>query len=575
MHETNRYPLTCIDEPDGSTPGEGSGGPVQGVVSDEPHRPQPSQDLLQFFPSLSQYTTWIKWAENRMQTLSRSEPTAEQSHVSTQAEIRNLTAKIKLQDERMAKLRREKSAQVQALLDSRVEKQDWFDEQMATLVTRAQEIKEMEMAAARPKTGPKADQSLLEAVANLGKVTEKARRDMSNLVAGKNRPEQAFTKWETTYCKPSLDILHLAKQIKQDQESHQKQLAEQLANLVRREETTKYLEDFNSRTAASREKSIEKKAREFEEEQEEWRLQRAMNLAGEELKIVEEKWNKLHEQAFKAQIWDEAKKANIAAAEKSLELKHKKNCSEWYKSGRVLGHNEGLKQGRVDTLREFKAQLDAAHASGYGKALESQATENADSIRVSYEDGERLGRETAAAEYEIAIDIAIDTAWQEAYRKGREAATAEHETAIAVATDTAYNDGQRKGRKTAATESKNAIEAAYCKGIHCGVQMPDWRYNTELFEDDGAVDEHHPYWWGRLVALNIDSLGVFSDPTSKWYQADKRGSEKWHWLSVREHRRDGSVVPDYHEGLYDGLFRSDSVRIRRLGWRPKWNASGM
>ncbi|KAH6018960.1 hypothetical protein HBI83_115170 [Parastagonospora nodorum] len=524
------------DEPDGSTLGEGNGGPVQGVVSDEPHRPQPSQDLLQFFPSLSQYTTWIKWAENRMQTLSRSEPTAEQSHVSTQAEIRNLTAKIKLQDERMAKLRREKSAQVQALLDSRVEKQDWFDEQMATLVTRAQEIKEMEMAAARPKTGPKADQSLLEAVSNLGKVTEKARRDMSNLVAGKNRPEQAFTKWETTYCKPSLDILHLAKQIKQDQESHQKQLAEQLANLVRREETTKYLEDFNSRTAASREKSIEKKAREFEEEQEEWRLQRAMNLAGEELKIVEEKWNKLHKQAFKAQIWDEAKKANIAAAEKSLELKHKKNCSEWYKSGRVLGHDEGLKQGRVDTLREFKAQLDAAHASGYGKALESQATENADSIRVSYEEGERLGRETAAAEYEIAIDIAIDTAWQEAYRKGREAATAEHETAIA---------------------------------------MPDWRYNTELFEDDGAVDEHHPYWWGRLVALNIDSLGVFSDPTSKWYQADKRGSEKWHWLSVREHRRDGSIVPDYHEGLYDGLFRSDSVRIRLPGWRPKWNVSGM
>lgn len=78
------------------------------------------------------------------------------------------------------------------------------------------------MAATRPKTGPKADSSLLKAVENLGKATEKARRDMSNLLAGKKRPEQAFTKWETTYCKPSLDIVNLAKQMKQDQENHQK-----------------------------------------------------------------------------------------------------------------------------------------------------------------------------------------------------------------------------------------------------------------------------------------------------------------------------------------------------------------
>lgn len=55
---------------------------------------------------------------------------------------------------------------------------------------------------------------------------------------------------------------------------------------------------------------------------------------------------------------------------------------------------------------------------------------------------------------------------------------------------------------------RKAIEAAYCKGIHCGVQMPDWRDNTELSEDDGSVDEHHPYWWGRLVAFNINALGV-------------------------------------------------------------------
>jgi hypothetical protein len=360
--------------------GECNGGPVQSVGSDEPYRPQPSQDLLEFIPSLSQYMGWIEWAERRMQTLSQDKPTAEQAPASAQVEIRNLTAKIELQDEKMAKLRRDKSTQVQALLDSHVEKQGWFDEQMAALVNRAQEVKEMEMAAARPKTGPKAEQSLLESVENLGKATDKARRDMSNLVAGKKRPEQAFTKWETTYCKPILDIVHLAKQMKQDQESHQKQNAEQLASLVRREEKTKYLENFNSRAAVSRDKAIAKNEQAFKVEQEEWRLQRAMNLAGEELNIVEEKWKTLHEQTFKAHIWEEAKQDNIAAAKKALELKHKKNCADWYRSGRVLGHDEGLKQGRADVLKKFKAQLDAARASGYEAAMLDVA------MREAYED---------------------------------------------------------------------------------------------------------------------------------------------------------------------------------------------
>lgn len=86
--------------------GEGNGGPVQSVGSDEPYCPQPSQDLLEFIPSLSQYMNWIEWAERRMQTPSQDKPTAEQAPTLAQAEKRNLTAKIKLQDEKMAELRR-------------------------------------------------------------------------------------------------------------------------------------------------------------------------------------------------------------------------------------------------------------------------------------------------------------------------------------------------------------------------------------------------------------------------------------------------------------------------------------
>lgn len=181
-----------------------------------------------------------------------------------------------------------------------------------------------------------------------------------------------------------------------------------------------------------------------------------MDLAGEELTTVEEKWTTLHEQTFKAHIWEEAKKDNIAVAEKTLELKHKKNCADWYKSGRVLGHDEGLKQGRVDTLREFKAQLDAAHASGYQAALGKEEAERDESVKVAFGNGRRLGREDAAAEHEMAIDIVIDTSCQEGQRWGHRAATAEHEIAIEIATETAYKDGERNGLKKAATESEKS-----------------------------------------------------------------------------------------------------------------------
>jgi len=465
--------------------GEGNGGPVQSVGSDEPYRPQPSQDLLEFIPSLSQYMTWIKWAERLMQTLSQDKPTAEQAPASAEAEMRNLTARIKLQDEKMAELRREKSAQVQALLDSHVEKQGWFDEQMAALVNRAQEVKAMEMAAARPKTGLKADQSLLESVENVGKATYKARRDMSNLVAGKKRPEQAFTKWETTYCKPILDIVQLAKQMKQDQESHQKQHAEQLATLVRREEKTKYLENFNSRTTVSRDKAIAKKEQAFKEEQEKWRLQRAINLAGEELNIVEEKWKTLHEQTFKAHIWDEAKRDNIAAAEKALELKHKKNCADWYRSGRVLGHDEGLKQGRVDTLREFKAQLDAARASGHEAGIQDEKNNRVEDLANAYQEGL------------AAYDAAGGGGW-------------DHNEEALDQLEGAYRDIQEEldnVREEAQEELQNARTEALYRGLHSGVMMQYWK-PEQKFDSDGWPNQAHVYWRGRALAHHHKTRGL-------------------------------------------------------------------
>jgi hypothetical protein len=62
------------------------------------------------------------------------------------------------------------------------------------VATRKHEAGAPETSSKRPDATTKADPGLLEVIESLGKVTEKARRDMSNLVAGKKRPEQAFAK---------------------------------------------------------------------------------------------------------------------------------------------------------------------------------------------------------------------------------------------------------------------------------------------------------------------------------------------------------------------------------------------
>jgi hypothetical protein len=255
---------------------------------------------------------------------------------------------------------------------------------MAALAKRAQEVKEMETAATRPKAGTKAEQSLLDAAENRGKATEKARRDMTNLVAGKKRPEQVFVKWENTHCKSNLELMHLAKQIKQDPENHQQQHTEQLAKLVCREQRTKYLEDFSTHSAANREVELKKKEEAFTKEQYEWRLRRALTLGGEDLIAVEMKWTKVHEQSFRTQIWDEAKEANMAAARAHLISEHASNFQKKYESGRSAGREAGLKQGRVDTLREFKAQLDEAYTRGHTKGVEAQKAENSECVMQSY-----------------------------------------------------------------------------------------------------------------------------------------------------------------------------------------------
>jgi hypothetical protein len=88
-------------------------------------------------------------------------------------------------------------------------------------------------------------------------------RQRSKLVAGKKRPEQTFGRWENTYCKPSLDVVHLARRVKEGHNRHRQEYTGQLASLVRREETTKYREDYESRTRPRHNQKLQQKQQIF------------------------------------------------------------------------------------------------------------------------------------------------------------------------------------------------------------------------------------------------------------------------------------------------------------------------
>jgi hypothetical protein len=217
-------------------------------------------------------------AQRRIQELLKAKLQAEQSHEAAQQDIANLKGSLQKQTEGFDELRKQKEAQIQALDEEKDEKERWFEEKLTLLATRKHEAEAPESGSNLPGVGSGADPSLLEAIESLGKTTEKARREMSNLVAGKNRPEQVFTKWENVYCKPSLDVVLLAKQIKADRAKHNREYTEQIADLVRREETVKLLEDFEASNRLRKSTKLQEDIRNLAEEKRTWRLAQAQKL---------------------------------------------------------------------------------------------------------------------------------------------------------------------------------------------------------------------------------------------------------------------------------------------------------
>ena len=449
----------------GATARQAEGGPVTNVLSEEPPRPRPSQDLLRFFPALKEYKDRIEWADERIQELSSAKLDAERAQTSAQGKVTELTAKLQTQTDQLNDLRSQQTVHTHSMQQDMEEKEKWFNGKLDLLAKREQEVKAAEVNTERPKAGLKADQSLFDAIENLGKAMEKARREMSNLVAGKKRPEQAFAKWENAYCKPALEVVHLTKKVKDDRDRHQQEHSEQLGLLVQREEKTKLMEEHANVVREKRDRELKLDQQLLMKEKEDWRFKCAQKLEGEELEAVQKVWFEVHEQQVRTKIWEETKADNYRIAEMHIQerydAQYAKARHEGSKEGYEDGVREGCIQGRRDALTDLAAKLAHARAEGYEEGSQVDMAERAEDRKAAYNEGLEDGKE----------------------------------------------QGRVTGRDEGRVESDKARGEAFYRAFRWGIKMPEWVEPRKL-KEDGTANLKHPYWWGRATARFVKGHGL-------------------------------------------------------------------
>jgi hypothetical protein len=117
------------------------------------------------------------------------------------------------------------------------------------LTKRGEELNTQESTSKRRCDDTSGDQVLFDAIEGLETVTNKATRDVRNLVAGKNRPQQVMDKWMSKFCEPSIQLVRLTEQVRSARDESEQQLA-MCAEDIRYQETAvahkqaKFEEDF-------------------------------------------------------------------------------------------------------------------------------------------------------------------------------------------------------------------------------------------------------------------------------------------------------------------------------------------
>jgi hypothetical protein len=383
----------CLDPSVPVTQSASGDGNSQPSTSGMPCRPQFTLDLNELRLVVTRYHKYMDWADARIQELEPKPINPEPGQHLLHDEVVTLKRKIEEQDGKIEKqngmieeLHKGNAAYRHVIDQQATQKSKDIEEKMATLVRREHEFEAKEAKRRQRVAETSAEQDLFDAIEALGLSLKKALREMRTLVAGKVRPQQAFERWESRFCEPTIQLVKLTERVRSTRN----------ANTQREKDLTQRTTEFELKrtelTRATNQLKAEKDL--FAKEQNEWRRQLAQNLEGAELKAVKEMWLKIQEETVKPQLLAEATSNSYDAAKRDLLEQSEEQAREAKKTGFMNGRVDGLRQGRAEISKDMNEKVGQARKEGLTKGRERGYAEG---LTTGKEQGLFEGRNEAQA----------------------------------------------------------------------------------------------------------------------------------------------------------------------------------
>jgi hypothetical protein len=389
----------CLDPTVPITQSARDDGSFQSSGSRMPCRPQVSLVQNNVCHLLAKYHNYMDWADARIQKLEQKPIDPELGRNLLHDEIAVLKRKIKEQDGKIEELHKGNAAYRHVIDQQATQKIKDIDEKMAILVRRKQEFEAKEAKRRQRAAETSAEQTLFDAIEALEPSIEKALREMRTLVAGKVRPQQAFDRWESRFCEPTIQLVKLTERVKSARNAdkrREKDLTQHITELeLQRTEHTRATNQLKA------DKDL------FTKEQDEWRRQLAQNLEGAELKAAKEMWLKIREESVKPQLLAEAKSISYDAAKQDLLEQSEEQAREAKKLGFMNGRLDGLRQGRAEISKDKISKVSQARKEGHAEGRER-----------GYAEGLTIGKEQGLVEGRNEFRATKEAACAEIFFKG-------------------------------------------------------------------------------------------------------------------------------------------------------------
>jgi flagellar biosynthesis/type III secretory pathway protein FliH len=450
----------------------------KGSRDGEPHlpiRPEFRTVLgVGLYSDLSRCYDWMEWADARIETLKKS---LVDEQIARGDERKHSAGVIdKIFKEQQQNLQTMCTHALSGVRKESEKKMKQASDMLALLDEREQGVKAVENKVEQMGAKSKAFADLCNAVVDMGKKTDKAVRDMSNLASRRNPLKSAYDKWIEKHCGPIFELVALNTRFKQEHDEYDRQHNERLADLQKQNMHLAELVTQKEQELLI----LEEERQQFLAEQYKWRFQRWHTLSSPEDKmsmgiwledqikelkpILLEEARRCNWESLRSE-WDEHKSTAIAdATEVGLKEGHNKGIQEGYTKGEKHGYTVGLEEGKHAGRLEFQDDMEdvieearskgwlagqeegytVGEASGYARGMaEGQEQESTEGILKGRDQGYTEGlADGETVGYYKGRSTGHFRGHQRGYEKGRAEG---QEAGRKEAREEGYNEGYGKG----------------------------------------------------------------------------------------------------------------------------------